>query len=82
MRMETLLPWHHTRGFLSSPTYFVRNSTLALQLEKTHETSPSSRDEGLRFLRGLESIPKSSLQTPQEARLPLRHSVGSKKYPS
>ena len=21
--METLLPWRHTRGFLSSPTYFV-----------------------------------------------------------
>ena len=37
------------------------------QLEKTHETPPSSRDEGLLFLHGLESNPESSLQTPQEA---------------
>ena len=33
----------------------VRNPTLAPQLEKTHETPPSSRDEGLLFLHGLES---------------------------
>ena len=39
----------------------------ALYLEKTHETPPSSRDEGLLFLHGLESNPESSLQTPQEA---------------
>ena len=42
------------------------NFTLAPQLEKTHETPPSSRDEGLLFLHGLESNPESSLQTPQE----------------
>ena len=56
--------------------------TLALQLEKTHETPPSSRDEGLLFLHGLESNPESSLQTPQEACFPLGHSVGYKIYPS
>ena len=41
--------------------------TLAPQLGKTHEMPPSSRDEGLLFLHGLESNPESSLQTPQEA---------------
>ena len=52
---------------LSSPSYLVRNPNQALHLEKTHETPPSSRDEGLLFLHGLESNPESSLQTPQEA---------------
>ena len=80
-RMETWLPWRHTRGSLSSPSYLVRNPTLAPQLEKTHETPPSSRDEGLLFLHGLESNLEASLQTPQEAWLPLGHSVGSKRYP-
>ena len=28
------------------PSYLVRNPTLAPQLEKTHETLPSSREEG------------------------------------
>ena len=31
------------RGSLSSPSYLVRNPTLAPQLGKTHETPPSSR---------------------------------------
>ena len=48
------------------PSYLVRNPTLAPQLEKTHETPPSSRDEGLLFLHGLESNPESSLQTEEE----------------
>ena len=39
-------------------------------------------DEGLLFLHVLECNPESSLQTPEEAWLPLVHSVGSKKYPS
>ena len=50
-----------------TPWYFMRLPTLAPQLEKTHETPPSSLDEGLLFLHGLESNPESSLQTPQEA---------------
>ena len=50
---------------LASPVR--RNPTLALQLEKTHETPPSSRDDGLLLLYGLESNPESSLQTLQEA---------------
>ena len=50
-----------------APSYLVRNPNQALHLEKTHETPPSSRDEGLLFLHGLESNPESSLQTPQEA---------------
>ena len=45
----------------------VRNPTLAPQLQKTHETPPSSRDEGLLFLHGLESNLEASLHTPQEA---------------
>ena len=52
---------------MSSPSYLVRNPNQALHLEKSHETPPSSRDEGLLFLHGLESNPESSLQTPQEA---------------
>ena len=40
---------------------------LAPHLEKMHKTPPSSRYEGLLFLHGLESSPKSSLQTSQEA---------------
>ena len=50
--------------------------------EKKHEIPSSSRDEALLFLQGLESNPESSLKTPQEASLPLGHSVGSKRYPS
>ena len=45
----------------------LSNTTLELQLENTHETPQSSRDEGLLLLYGLESNPESSLQTPQEA---------------
>ena len=47
--------------------YLVRNPTLTPQLEKTHHTPLSSRDEGLLFLHGLERNPESSFQTPQEA---------------
>ena len=48
-------------------TCLLRNLILAPQLEKTHETPPSSRDEGLLFLDGLERNPESSIQTAQEA---------------
>ena len=48
------------RGSLSSQAYFVRNPTLAPQLQKNHETPPTSRDEGLLFLHGLESNPACS----------------------
>ena len=44
-----------------------RKPPRAPQLEETPETPPSSRDEGLLLLYGLESNPESSLQTPQEA---------------
>ena len=74
------LLWRRTRGSLNSPSYLVRNPTLVPQLEKTHKIPPSSRDEGHLFLHGLESNPESSLQTPQEAWLPLGHSVGSKRH--
>ena len=50
-----------------APLYLVSNTTLEPQLENTHETPQSSRDEGLLLLYGLESNPESSLQTPQEA---------------
>ena len=46
------------------------DGALAPQLEKTHETPPSSRDVGLLFLHVLESNPGSSLQTEEEAGLP------------
>ena len=59
--METSLPWRRTRGSLSYPSYLMRNPTLVPQLEKTHETPLSTRDEGLLFLHGLESNPESSL---------------------
>ena len=66
-RMETRLPWGRTRGSLNSPSYLMRNHTQALQLDKNQETHPSSRDEELRFLHGLEANLATSLQTPQEA---------------
>ena len=37
-----------------SQSYFVRNPTLAPQLEKTYETPQSSGDEGLHFLHCLD----------------------------
>ena len=43
------------------------DTTLEPQLENTHETPQSTRDEGLLLLYGLESNPESSIQTPQEA---------------
>ena len=52
------------------------------QLVETHETPPSLGDEGLLFLRGLESNPESSLQIQQETCLPLGHAVGSMRFPS
>ena len=42
------------RGSLSSQSYFVRNPTLAPQLEKTYETPQSLGDEGLHFMHSLE----------------------------
>ena len=66
-RMETRLPWRPTRGSLTSPSYLVRNRTLGPPLENNPEIPPSSRDEGLRLLHGLETNLATSLQTPQEA---------------
>jgi len=43
------------------------NRTLGQPLENNPETPPSSRDEGLRLLHGLETNLANSLQTPQEA---------------
>ena len=40
------------------------------QLEETPEMPPSSRDEGLLFLPGLESNHESSLNSEEEAGLP------------
>jgi len=65
--METRLPWHPTRGSLTSPSYLVRKRTLGPPLENNPETPPSSRDESLRLLHGLETDLANSLQTPQEA---------------
>ena len=42
---------------LSSPSYLVRNPNQALHLEKTHETPPSSRDEGLFSCMARKTIP-------------------------
>ena len=55
------------RGSLISLLYLMSNPTLVPQLEKTHETPPLSRDEGLLLLHGLESNPEYTLQTPKEA---------------
>ena len=48
-------------------SYLVRNRTLGPPLENNPESPPSSRDEGLRLLHGLETNLATSLQTPQEA---------------
>ena len=45
----------------------VRNRTLGPPLENNPEIPPSSREEGLRLLHGLEATLATSLQTPQEA---------------
>ena len=66
-RMETRLAWGQTRGSLTSSSYPVRNRSLGPPLENNPETPPSSRDEGLRLLHGLETNLAASLQTPQEA---------------
>ena len=55
------------RGSLTSPSYLVRKRTLGPLLENNPTTPPSSRDEGLRLLHGLETNLATSLQTPQEA---------------
>ena len=47
---------------LTSPSYLVRNRTLGPPLENNPEIPPSSRDEGHRLLRGLET----NLATSQE----------------
>src|SRR5574337_743499 len=64
-RMETRLPWRPTRGSLTSPSYLVRKRTLGPPLENNPEIPPSSRDEGLRLLHGLETNLAASLQTPR-----------------
>ena len=66
-RMETQLPWRHTRGSLTSPSYLMRNRTLGPPLENNPETPQSSRNDGLRLLHGLDTNLPTSLQTPQEA---------------
>ena len=66
-RMETRLAWRPTRGSLTSRSFLVRNRTLGPLLKNNPETPPSSRDEGLRLLHGLETNLAASLQTPQEA---------------
>ena len=66
-RMETQLPWRPTRGSLTSPSYLVINRTLGPPLENNPEITPSSREEGLRLLHGLETNLAASLQMPQEA---------------
>ena len=52
------------------------------QNSRKNEIPPSSQDEALLFLQGLESNPESSLKTPQEASLPLGYSIDYKRYPS
>ena len=46
-------------ALMLQPCSLVRNPTLAPQLQK-NETPPTSRDEGLLFLHGLESNPARS----------------------
>ena len=50
-------------GSLNSPSYFVRNPTLAPQLEETPETPPSSRAEAWLHLK-LGSLPQSPISKP------------------
>ena len=66
----------HCRQILQGPSRpSGRNRGLPLRrhrgqgphLAKRWEPPPSSRDEGLLFLHGLERNPESSIQTPQEA---------------
>ena len=45
----------------------IEQRTLGPPLENNPKTPPSSRDEGLRLLHGLETNLATSLQTPQEA---------------
>ena len=78
--MATRVTWRPKRGSLNSGSYLVRNHTLGPPLEKNPATPPLSRDEGLRLLHGLETNLATSLQTPQEASLPLVHSVSSSRY--
>ena len=64
LEWNTGFSWRHTRGSLRSPWYFMRHPTLAPQLDKTHETPPSSRDEGLLFLHG--PLQYSCLENPMD----------------
>src|SRR5574340_434689 len=57
------LPWANTRGILNAPSYLERNRTLGPPLENSPEIPPSSRDEGLRLLRGLEANLAAPLRT-------------------
>ena len=45
----------------------AHNKEIILGIENNPEIPPSSRDEGLRLLHGLETNLATSLQTPQEA---------------
>ena len=47
--------------------YIIINRTLGPPLENNPEIPPSSRDEGLRLLHGLETDLAAALQTPQKA---------------
>src|SRR5574341_106360 len=53
--METRLPRRPTRGSLTSPSYLVRNPHWGRRSRTTPRFPPSSRDEGLRLLHGLET---------------------------
>ena len=47
---------------LSFPSFLVRNPTLEPQLEKTHETNPSSPDEALAHYSVSREVPRSVLK--------------------
>ena len=66
-----------------APSEGPGRTALPRQLEETHETPRSSRDEGLIFLHVLETNHESSLQTEEQAgvtrepgRAPPRHAHG------
>ena len=64
------LQWTGMGEFKSDDHYIYhceQESLLGPPLENNPEIPPSSRDEGLRLLHGLETNLAASLQTPQEA---------------
>ena len=72
MRSPSPLAWRPdflapNERLTDSPSYLVRKRTLGPPLENSPETPPSSRDEGLRLLHGLETNLATSLQKTQEA---------------